>query len=93
MDCKIYMGAIDVKRQELNVFRMQLLGAEVISGDGWVERAQRCGECCPPCLVESVEDTHYILGTAAGPAPFPEMVRDFQAIIRREARAQILEKG
>ena len=92
MDCKIYMGDIDVQRQELNVFRMQLLGAEVVPVTDGSSVLKDAVNAALRAWVESVEDTHYILGTAAGPAPFPEMVRDFQAIIGREARAQILEK-
>ena len=92
MDCKIYMGDIDVQRQELNVFRMQLLGAEVVPVTDGSSVLKDAVNAALRAWVESVEDTHYILGTAAGPAPFPEMVRDFQAIIGRESRAQILEK-
>ena len=92
MSCKIYMGAVDVKRQELNVFRMQLLGAEVVSVTDGSSVLKDAVNAALRAWVASVEDTHYILGTAAGPAPFPEMVRDFQSVIGREARAQILEK-
>ena len=92
MDCKIYMGAIDVQRQELNVFRMQLLGAEVVPVTDGSSVLKDAVNAALRAWVESVEDTHYILGTAAGPAPFPEMVRDFQAIIGKEAKIQHFEK-
>ena len=88
----IYMGAEDVERQKLNVFRMQLMGAEVIP----VESA---GRTLKDAINEALRDwsasfetTHYLLGTAAGPHPFPTMVREFQRVIGREARAQFLEQ-
>ncbi|HTU10464.1 MAG TPA: tryptophan synthase subunit beta [Allosphingosinicella sp.] len=87
---RIYMGAHDVKRQALNVFRMRLMGAEVIpvtSGDQGLKDA--INEALRDWTA-SFADTHYLLGTAAGPHPFPTMVRDFQRVIGREARDQIL---
>jgi tryptophan synthase beta chain len=91
---RIYMGAHDVARQQLNVFRMRLMGAEVIpvtSGDQGLKDA--INEALRDWTA-SFADTHYLLGTAAGPHPFPTMVRDFQRVIGREARAQILiEEG
>ena len=88
----IYMGAEDVERQQLNVFRMQLMGATVIP----VESGERTlKDAINEALRDwsaSFESTHYLLGTAAGPHPFPTMVREFQRIIGREAKAQMLEQ-
>ena len=89
--CVIYMGAKDVERQAPNVFRMKLLGAEVIpvtSGAGTLKDSMN--EALRD-WVTNVEDTYYLIGTAAGPHPYPRMVRDFQSVIGTEARAQILE--
>src|SRR5207248_8952152 len=88
----IYMGAEDVERQKLNVFRMQLMGARVVpveSGGRTLKDAINETLRDSPA---SFADTHYLLGTAAGPHPFPLMVREFQRVIGREARAQILEQ-
>lgn len=89
--CVVYMGATDVERQKPNVFRMNLLGAEVrpvTSGTGTLKDAMN--EALRD-WVTNVDDTYYIIGTAAGPHPYPGMVRDFQSVIGTEARAQILE--
>ena len=89
LPCVIYMGATDVVRQQPNVFRMKLLGAEVIpvtSGAATLKDAMNEGL---RDWVANVHDTFYIIGTAAGPHPYPEMVRDFQSIIGTEARAQL----
>lgn len=89
--CVVYMGATDVERQAPNVFRMKLLGAEVkpvTAGSGTLKDAMN--EALRD-WVTNVDDTYYLIGTAAGPHPYPEMVRDFQAVIGTEARAQILE--
>jgi len=91
LPCVVYMGATDVERQAPNVFRMKLLGAEVIpvtSGSGTLKDAMN--EALRD-WVTNVENTYYLIGTAAGPHPYPEMVRDFQAVIGTEAKAQILE--
>ncbi|AJD91195.1 tryptophan synthase subunit beta [Jeotgalibacillus malaysiensis] len=92
LDCVIFMGEEDIRRQELNVFRMELLGARVESvsqGSGTlkdaVNEAMRY-------WVANVEDTHYIIGSVLGPHPFPEMVRDFQSVIGEETKKQILDK-
>jgi len=88
----IYMGAEDVGRQQLNVFRMQLMGAEVIPVEsGGCTLKDAINEALRDWAA-SFETTHYLLGTAAGPHPFPTMVREFQRIIGREARAQILDQ-
>ena len=92
LPCVIYMGATDVVRQQPNVFRMKLLGAEVIpvtSGAATLKDAMNEGL---RDWVANVHDTFYIIGTAAGPHPYPELVRDFQSVIGKEARAQMLSR-
>ena len=91
-DTVIYMGAKDVQRQELNVFRMQLMGAEVISVEAGGRTLKDAINEALRDWSASFENTHYLLGTAAGPHPFPTMVREFQRVIGREARAQILDQ-
>ncbi|MDD9911169.1 MAG: tryptophan synthase subunit beta [Ahrensia sp.] len=89
--CVVYMGAKDVGRQSPNVFRMKLLGAEIVSvtaGAGTLKDAMN--EALRD-WVANVEDTYYLIGTAAGPHPYPELVRDFQSVIGKEAREQIVE--
>lgn len=89
-DCTIYMGAKDVERQKTNVFRMELMGAKVVAvteGSGTLKEA--C-EAAMNDWVENVETTHYLLGTAAGPHPFPTIVREFQKVIGEEAKKQFL---
>ena len=89
-DCKIYMGAVDVARQRPNVFWMEHLGAEVIAvQDGQRTLKDAINECMRD-WVANMDDTHYVLGTACGPHPFPEMVSWFQSIIGLEAREQLL---
>ncbi len=92
LPCVVYMGATDIARQQPNVFRMRLLGAElkpVTAGNGTLKDAMN--EALRD-WVTNVEDTYYLIGTAAGPHPYPEMVRDFQSVIGREAREQMLER-
>ncbi|MGJ3649626.1 tryptophan synthase subunit beta [Sphingomonas sp. GlSt437] len=92
LPCVIYMGAKDIERQQPNVFRMRLLGAEVrpvTSGSASLKDAMNEGL---RDWVANVHDTFYIIGTAAGPHPYPELVRDFQSVIGREARAQMLAR-
>ena len=92
LPCVVYMGATDVERQKPNVFRMKLLGAEVkpvTAGNGTLKDAMN--EALRD-WVTNVEDTYYLIGTAAGPHPYPELVRDFQSVIGNEARQQILEQ-
>ena len=92
MECIVYMGEEDVERQALNVYRMELLGAEVRPvGSGTRTLKDATNEAIRD-WVTNVETTHYIIGSVVGPDPFPRMVRDFQAVIGREARAQILER-
>src|SRR5437763_4229537 len=91
LDCVVYMGEIDVARQELNVFRMQLLGAEVVPiGSGGRTMKDAINEAFRD-WVANVETTHYCIGSVVGPHPFPAMVRDFQRIIGVEAREQCLD--
>jgi tryptophan synthase beta chain len=90
LPCVVYMGATDVERQAPNVFRMKLLGAEVIpvtAGNGTLKDAMN--EALRD-WVTNVDDTYYMIGTAAGPHPYPEMVREFQSVIGREAREQMM---
>ena len=92
MDCTIYMGEVDTQRQALNVARMRLLGAEVISVKTGSRTLKDAINDAYRDWVASVETTNYIFGTAAGPHPFPAMVRDFQKVIGDEARAQLLDE-
>ncbi|WP_041361308.1 tryptophan synthase subunit beta [Methylococcus capsulatus] len=91
MECVVYMGAVDVQRQALNVFRMKLLGATVIAVDSGSRTLKDALNEAMRDWVTNVDDTFYIIGTVAGPHPYPAMVRDFQAVIGREARRQMLE--
>lgn len=89
LECIVFMGEVDIKRQELNVFRMELLGAKVASvsqGSGTLKDA--VNEALR-YWVSHVEDTHYILGSVVGPHPFPQIVRDFQSVIGEETKQQI----
>ena len=92
LHCIIYMGEVDIQRQSLNVFRMKLLGAEVRSVDTGGKTLKDAINEAIRDWVTNVEDTFYLFGTAAGPAPYPRIVRDFQSVIGREARQQIMEK-
>ena len=92
LECDIFMGAKDVARQELNVFRMKLLGAKVHAVESGSRTLKDAMNDAIRHWVTNARDTFYIIGTVAGPHPYPMMVRDFQAIIGWEARAQILEK-
>ncbi len=92
MECVIYMGSEDMRRQELNVFRMRLLGAEVVPVETGSKTLKDAINEALRDWVTNVKDTHYLLGSVLGPHPYPLMVRDFQSIIGREARKQILEK-
>jgi tryptophan synthase beta chain len=92
MECVVYMGTEDMRRQELNVFRMRLLGAEVRGVDSGSRTLKDAINEALRDWVTNVADTYYLLGSALGPHPYPLMVRDFQSVIGREAREQILEK-
>ena len=88
MECTIYMGEEDVKRQALNVFRMELLGAKVEAVTDGSRVLKDAVNAALRSWVANIDDTHYILGSALGPHPFPEIVRDFQSVIGREAKQQ-----
>ncbi|WP_082332563.1 tryptophan synthase subunit beta [Lysinibacillus contaminans] len=92
LECVVFMGAEDIKRQQLNVFRMELLGTKVVSVESGSKTLKDAVNAALRYWVTNVEDTHYILGSALGPHPFPKIVRDFQRVIGVETRAQILEK-
>ena len=91
LETRIYMGADDVERQQLNVFRMELMGAEVIPVTGGGRTLKDAVNEALRDWTASFADTHYLLGTVAGPHPFPLMVREFQRVIGAEARAQLLD--
>jgi len=92
LPCVIYMGAKDVARQQPNVFRMKLLGAEVVPVTSGANTLKDAMNEALRDWVANVDDTFYIIGTAAGPHPYPELVRDFQSVIGREAREQMLAR-
>ncbi len=92
MECRVYMGKVDIDRQALNVARMQLLGAEVIAVESGSQTLKDAMNEAMREWVATVDTTHYLIGTVAGPAPFPRMVKEFQRVISTEARAQVLER-
>ena len=92
LECVIYMGSVDCKRQELNVFRMRMLGAEVVAVEAGQKTLKEAVNEAMRDWVTNVRGTHYILGTAYGAHPYPVMVRNFQRVIGDEARRQILEQ-
>lgn len=92
LQCRVYMGAEDVKRQALNVYRMKLLGAEVFPVTSGSRTLKDAMNEAMRDWATNVDDTFYIIGTAAGPHPYPELVRDFQCVIGREARQQCLDQ-
>jgi tryptophan synthase beta chain len=93
LKCQVYMGAEDVKRQALNVYRMKLLGAEVIPVTSGSQTLKDAMNEAMRDWVTNIDDTFYIIGTVAGPHPYPQMVRDFQCVIGREAREQCLKQA
>jgi len=92
MKCVVYMGAEDAARQSVNVFRMKLLGAEVVSVEAGSKTLKDALNEAMRDWVTNVDDTFYVLGTVAGPHPYPAMVRDFNAVVGREARRQMVEQ-
>lgn len=92
MKCTIYMGAEDIRRQELNVFRMKILGAEVVPVTRGTATLKEAVDVALEEFVKHHTDTYYMLGSAVGPDPYPEMVKYFQSVIGREVRQQIMEK-
>ncbi|MEV1008869.1 tryptophan synthase subunit beta [Streptomyces sp. NPDC049881] len=93
LDCTIYMGEVDTQRQALNVARMRMLGAEVVAVTSGSRTLKDAVNEAFRAWVATVDDTHYLFGTVAGPHPFPAMVRDFQRVIGVEARRQVLERA
>ena len=93
LGCVVYMGAEDMRRQELNVYRMRLMGAEVVPVTSGTQTLKDATSEAIREWVGSVDETHYIIGSVVGPSPYPRMVRDFQAIIGREAREQMLAQA
>ncbi|HET7374686.1 MAG TPA: tryptophan synthase subunit beta [Gemmatimonadaceae bacterium] len=91
LECVVYMGDEDMRRQELNVFRMQLMGAKVVGVSSGTRTLKDATTEAIRDWVTNVHDTYYIIGSVVGPAPYPRMVRDFQSVIGREARTQMLE--
>ncbi len=91
LDCVVYMGEEDMRRQELNVFRMRLMGAKVVGVSSGTRTLKDATTEAIRDWVTNVHDTYYIIGSVVGPAPYPRMVRDFQSVIGREARAKMLE--
>ncbi|MET3651069.1 tryptophan synthase subunit beta [Dyella japonica] len=92
LKCVVYMGAVDIERQKINVYRMKLLGADVVPVTSGSKTLKDALNEAMRDWVTNVADTFYIIGTVAGPHPYPLMVRDFNAIVGREARAQVLEQ-
>lgn len=92
LECVVYMGEEDMRRQALNVFRMRLMGATVVPVLSGTRTLKDATSEAIRDWVGSCEESHYIIGSVVGPAPYPRMVRDFQAIIGREARAQVLDR-
>ena len=93
LECVVYMGEEDMRRQSLNVFRMRLMGATVIPVTAGTRTLKDATSEAIRDWVTNVTDSHYIIGSVVGPAPYPRMVRDFQRVISREARAQMLERA
>lgn len=91
MECTVFMGATDVERQKLNVYRMKLLGAKVVAVESGTKTLKDAMNEAMRYWVTNVEDTFYVIGTAAGPHPYPQLVRDFQSIIGRETKRQMME--
>lgn len=92
MECTVYMGAEDTKRQALNVFRMELLGAKVVPVTTGTATLKDAVNEALRVWTARVEDTYYVIGSVMGPHPYPEMVREFQKVIGREVKAQLLER-
>jgi tryptophan synthase beta chain len=92
LECVVFMGTEDTRRQALNVYRMRLLGAEVVEVDAGTRTLKDATNAAIRDWVTSVETTHYVIGSVVGPHPYPTIVRELQAVIGREARAQALER-
>ena len=92
LECIVFMGEEDIRRQALNVFRMELLGAKVVSVTSGSATLKDAVNEAFRYWVANVDDTHYLLGSVMGPHPFPKMVRDFQSVIGKETKEQFLEE-
>jgi tryptophan synthase beta chain len=92
MDCEIHMGAVDVIKQSLNVYRMELLGAKVVSVEFGLKTLKEAVDSALMTWSQELDDTFYLIGSAVGPHPYPTMVRDFQRVIGDEIKAELLEK-
>lgn len=92
MACTVYMGKKDVERQKLNVFRMELMGTKVVSVEKGGQSLTEAVDCAFEDLTENFDNTFYLIGSAVGPHPYPAMVKDFQSVISKEMKEQILEK-
>ena len=93
MECDVYMGAVDIERQKLNVFRMELLGARVISVEEGLKTLKEATTTAIQAWVNEVEDVFYIIGSVVGPSPYPKMVKDFQSVIGDETKKQMEKYG
>ena len=93
LECDVYMGATDVERQQLNAFRMQLLGARVVSVEDGLKTLKEATTAAIQAWVNEIESAFYVIGSAVGPHPYPRIVRDFQSIIGRETKEQLKEYG
>ncbi|WP_314071003.1 tryptophan synthase subunit beta [Campylobacter showae] len=93
LECDVYMGATDVERQQLNAFRMQLLGARVVSVEEGLKTLKEATTAAIQAWVNEIESAFYVIGSAVGPHPYPRIVRDFQSIIGRETKVQLKEYG
>lgn len=91
MECTIYMGAVDVERQKLNVFRMEMLGAKVVTATSGQQTLKEAVDEALGAWIQDPSETYYLLGSAVGPHPYPVMVRQFQSVVGRETKQQILE--
>ena len=93
LECEVYMGAVDIERQKLNVFRMELLGAKVVSVEDGLKTLKEATTAAIQSWVAEIESVFYVIGSAVGPHPYPSMVKDFQSVIGTEARRQIENLG
>ena len=93
LECDVYMGATDVARQQLNAFRMQLLGAKVVSVEDGLKTLKEATTAAIQAWVNEIESAFYVIGSAVGPHPYPKIVRDFQSVIGTEAKAQLVDYG
>ena len=92
MECTVYMGKKDVERQKLNVFRMELMGTKVVAVEAGSQTLKEAVDCAFEDLAANLDNTFYLIGSAVGPHPYPAMVKDFQSVISKEMKEQILEK-